>query len=134
MKELKVENIIIGKQFETSGNYQEFIKIVKEKNIKVYVVETGQRIKIEKDLYFDILWPSSENVITENGINNNSLVCKIVYQNFSMLFTGDIEEISEKQILGKYNNTNTLKSTILKVAHHRLKVIINRRIFKFNGT
>ena len=36
-----------------------------------------------------------------------------------MLFTGDIEEIAEKQILQEYkNNLEILKSTILKVAHH----------------
>lgn len=38
-----------------------------------------------------------------------------------MLFTGDIEEIAEKQILEEYENTNTLKSSILKVAHHGSK-------------
>ena len=39
-----------------------------------------------------------------------------------MLFTGDIEEIAEKEILDKYKeNTEFLKSTILKVAHHGSK-------------
>ena len=38
-----------------------------------------------------------------------------------MLFTGDIEEIAEKQILEKYKNSNILQSTILKVAHHGSK-------------
>lgn len=69
----------------------------------------------------DVLWSDSGNVIGENVLNNNSLVCKMVYKNFSMLFTGDIEEVAEKAILGKYKNTNTLKSTILKVAHHGSK-------------
>ncbi len=113
-----MKNVIIGKQFEDSENYQKFIKIVKERNIKVQVVEAGQRINIEKDLYFDVLWPMSENAISENSINNNSLVCKIVYRDFSMLFTGDIEAIAEKAIFEKYKNTSILKSTILKVAHH----------------
>ena len=121
MQEIKVENIIIGKQFENSENYQEFIKIVKEQKVNVQVVEAGQRIKIEKDLYFDVLWPSSDNIISENSINNNSLVCKMVYQNFSMLFTGDIEEIAEKAILEKYKDTNALKANVLKVAHHGSK-------------
>jgi len=43
------------------------------------------------------------------------------YKNFSILLTGDIEEIAEKQILKKYGKTNILKSTILKVAHHGSK-------------
>lgn len=121
MEELSIKNVIIGKQFELSENYEEFLKIVKEKKIKVYVVEAGQRIVVEKDIYLDVLWPDSKNIINENSINNNSLVCKLVYQNFSMLFTGDIEEIAEKVILEKYKNTNILQSTILKVAHHGSK-------------
>jgi len=121
LEELKVKNVIISKQFEGSENLQKFLKIVKDKNINVRIVEAGTRINIEKDLYFDVLWPSSENVITENSLNNNSLVCKLNYNNFSMLFTGDIEEIAEKQIVSMYSRRNILNSTILKVAHHGSK-------------
>ncbi len=120
MEELKVKNVVIGKQFESCENYEKFIKIIKEKNIKVIGVEAGQRMKIEKALYFDVLWPSSKDKISDNVLNNNSLVCQLVYQEFSMLFTGDIEEIAEKEILKKYkNDLNIFKSTILKVGHHR---------------
>ena len=38
-----------------------------------------------------------------------------------MLFTGDIEEVAEKQILHNYKNSRILDSTILKVAHHGSK-------------
>ena len=39
-----------------------------------------------------------------------------------MLFTGDIEEIAEKQILKEHKNKlNILDSTILKVGHHGSK-------------
>ena len=38
---------------------------------------------------------AGSNMISENAINNNSLVCKLVYKNFSILFTGDIEKIAE---------------------------------------
>ena len=38
-----------------------------------------------------------------------------------MLFTGDIEEETEKVLVSKYSNTNILKSSILKVAHHGSK-------------
>lgn len=120
MKEIKVNKIIIGKQFENSDNYEEFLKIIKQKNIDVYITEAGERIIIEKNLYFDILWPDKENIINENILNNNSLVCKLIYKNFSILFTGDIEEVVEKAILNKYDK-NELKTTILKVAHHGSK-------------
>lgn len=122
MEELKVENIIIGKQFEESENYQNFIEIVNKNKIKVYVVEAGKKINIEKNLYFDVLWPDSKNVVEKNSINNNSLLGKLIYNNFSILFTGDIEEIAEKSILKKYEkNKSILDSDILKVAHHGSK-------------
>ena len=122
MQEIKVNNIIIGKQYKSSENYEEFIKIVKEKKINVKIVEEGEKVSIEDNLYFDIIWPFSDNMISDNSINNNSLVCKLNYKNYSMLFTGDIEAIAEKAILKKYSkNLNILKSDILKVAHHGSK-------------
>ena len=122
MQEIKVNNIIIGKQYKSSENYEEFIKIVKEKKINVQIVEGGEKVSIEDNLYFDIIWPFSDNMISDNSINNNSLVCKLNYKNYSMLFTGDIEAIAEKAILKKYSkNLNILKSDILKVAHHGSK-------------
>ena len=54
-------------------------------------------------------------------LNNNSLVCKMVYRNFSVLFTGDVEEIAERTILEKYKNMNILKASTLKVGHHGSK-------------
>ena len=85
---------------------------------------------------------AGENKIKTNAINNNSLVYKLKYKNFSMLFTGDIEEVAEKAIVSKYlknhdniNQTSNvslnsksdiktksiLNSTVLKVAHHGSK-------------
>ena len=121
LKEIKVKNIIIGKQFDSSKNYEEFLKLIKKNKINLYAVEIGRKIKIEEGLYFNVLWPDSKNIISENGINNNSLVFKMEYNKFSILFTGDIEKVAEEAILKKYKEANVLKSTILKVAHHGSK-------------
>lgn len=122
MQEIKIKNVMIGRQLEDSENYQEFLKIAKEKKLKVNLLEAGQRVNIEKNLYFDVLWPSSNSTISENPLNNNSLVCKMTYQNFSMIFTGDIEKIAEQKILKLYqNNLELLNATVLKVAHHGSK-------------
>lgn len=122
LERIKVKNIVIGKQFEVCENYKEFDRLAKNKKIAIHMVEAGQKINIEKDISFNILWPNSEQVIIDNSINNNSLVGKFIYKNFSILFTGDIEEVAEKKILELYKtNTNILKSTILKVAHHGSK-------------
>ena len=121
MEKLKVKKAIVGKQFENTENFQEFFKIANDKKIEIIVVEANNQIHIEKDLYFDIIWPNSSHVISENSINNNALVCKLYYKNFTCLFTGDIEEEAEKVLISKYQGINTLKSTVLKIAHHGSK-------------
>ena len=121
MQELKVKKAIIARQFENSNNYKKFIKLAQEKKIKVIVVEAGNVINIEKEIKLKVLWPDSKNKINENVLNNNSLVCKLEYKSFSIMLTGDIEEIAENAILTKYkNNAKILKANIMKVAHHRL--------------
>lgn len=141
MENIKVKQVIISKQPEDSENLQKFKEIIKEKKINVAVVGTGDfpaanyngsvktyphiynnKIYLEKNLYFEIIWPNNSRLILQNALNNNSIVCKLHYNDFSMLFTGDIEEIAEKEILEAYkNNLDILNSTILKVAHHGSK-------------
>lgn len=121
LQELRVGRVYISKQAENSENYEKFLKIISEKNIKVYEVMAGNKIHVEKNLYLDILWPT-ENLISTNALNNNAMVFNLHYKKFSMLFTGDIEEASEKEILKLYSkNKDLLKANILKVAHHGSK-------------
>ena len=121
LQKIKVKKVIISKQEENSENYQKFLEIIKEKGVSVAIVKMGDRVKIENGVYFDILWPTSEQ-IQENKLNNNSLVMKMYYHNFSVLFTGDIEEEAEKKILETYKSEkNKLVSNVLKVAHHGSK-------------
>lgn len=117
LREIEVDKVIIGKQGENSEQYIEFCKIVKEKKIPVIVVKKGDIINIEKDLKFKVLFPENK-LILENVLNNNSLVLKLEYKDFSMIFTGDIEEIAEKKLLKMYSSSE-LNADILKVAHHR---------------
>ena len=107
------------------------MKIVNGKKINVYVVQKGERINIEKDLYIDILWPNEKDMIVDNWINNNSLVFKLVYKDFSIMFTGDIEEEAEKAILEQYsNNINKLQANVLKIAHHGSKTSTTENFLK----
>lgn len=119
LENLKVENIVIGVQAEKYDNCVEFIKIAQEKNINIIVLKLNDVLQVDKETYFEVLFPDIKNTISENKINNNSLVLKLVYKKFSMLFTGDIEELGERAILK--NKENSLKATVIKIAHHGSK-------------
>lgn len=117
LRELKVGKVIIGEQGEECEQYKEFSNIINEEQIPVTVVKKGDIINIEKDMKIRILFPEKD-LITENMLNNNSLVAKIEYKDFKMLFAGDIEEAAEKRLIEMYS-FNELKADILKVPHHR---------------
>lgn len=120
MDKIDVKNVIVSFSGQRkSENYKNFIEIISKKSINIIEVQAGDKITIEKNLHINILWPSSAFYIDENEINNNSIVCKLVYKKFSLLFTGDIEEAAEKSMCNLYDKD--LESTILKVGHHGSK-------------
>lgn len=126
MENLRVDNIIISKQGESSENLKKFIEILQSNNrgsknkTNVILVKKGDNIKIDNTSYFEILFPEEE-LINDNILNNNSIVAKFVSNNFKMLFTGDIEEIAENRLCELYKSTNKLQADIIKVAHHGSK-------------
>ena len=120
IENLKVKNIIISKQAEWSQEFEDIIKIAQKCKVNIIEVQAGDKLKIDRYVYFSILWPISNEFIKENPLNNNSIVAKMNYKSFSILFTGDIEEAAEKKILSIYNE-EILSATAIKVAHHGSK-------------
>ena len=114
IESIKVSNIILSEQFEENEMYKQIVSMAKKKKIRIIYVKAGNLINID-GIKIRILHPQKE-LISDNAINNNSIICKMEYNSFSMLFTGDIEKEAEELILDKNIN---LKADILKVAHHR---------------
>ena len=119
LEEFEVRKVIIGRQGENSEQFSNFYEIIKEKQIPVVIVKKEDVINIEKGVKIRILFPRSK-LIEDNILNNNSLVLKLEYKDFKMLFTGDIENVAEEQLIKMYTN-GELESDILKVPHHRFK-------------
>lgn len=120
LENLKVKNIIISKQGETSENLKKFYEITNNKGIRTIIVKKGDIVEIDKYSHFEILFPE-DNLIEDNILNNNSIVARFNSLNFSILFTGDIEEIAEKRLCELYSGTDKLEAFVLKVAHHGSK-------------
>ena len=82
-------------------------------------MKKGDIINIDKDVKIRILFPDNE-LISQNILNNNSLVAKLEYKDLKMLFTGDIEAVAEKKLIKMYSK-DELSANILKVPHHGSK-------------
>ncbi|MBQ3145514.1 MAG: ComEC/Rec2 family competence protein [Clostridia bacterium] len=82
---LNVKNIIISKQAYFSEEYINIARIINKKKINVIHVKQGDNLKIDKQVKIDILYPTKD--LEYEDLNNNSIVAKISYNNFKMLFT-----------------------------------------------
>lgn len=114
MQYIPIYNLVITKQAHMSEEYKNIIEIANKKQIHIIICKTGDVIQIDNNYKMEILYVNNNS----NDLNNGSIVCKFINQDFSMLFTGDIEKQTEAEIIELYKNTKKLKSNILKVAHH----------------
>ena len=132
LENLKIGVVIFAKPTQDVEEYENVMRVIKERNIKIQLVQKGDRIVLDKYTYLDILYPDFK--IAEKDLNNNAIVAKLNYGNFSMLFTGDIEKPAEQHIVGNDALVVPLQSTILKTPHHRVKNLFNRGIFESSKT
>ena len=118
---IRVGAVIISKQSSYTQEYEVIMEILYRNQIPILIVEAGNRIVLDRYVYLDILHPG-QRLINDNqgGTNNNSIMCRLIFGDFSMLFTGDIEELGERAVVDKYSGTGMLDATVLKVSHHRL--------------
>ncbi len=96
--------------------YRDYLKTVKEKKIPFHAAKDGVNISVGAA---HIAFFSLPSPIQEEGkpdLNNNSAVFRLQLGEFSMLFTGDIEQAAEEKLIGRYGSK--LASKVLKVAHH----------------
>ncbi|MEI4619122.1 DNA internalization-related competence protein ComEC/Rec2 [Bacillus cereus] len=108
-----VEEIVFGKKREDTVLEKELRQIAKQKNIRVNIVEEGDRWQVDEAL-FTVLSPKGE----ENRDNDSSIVLWAKLGGFTWLFTGDLEEKGEQRIIKQYPE---LRADILKVGHHGSK-------------
>lgn len=92
---------------------KEILEYLEKDGIPVSTVHKGQAWKVNDD-WFYILHPEGN----EEDENNRSIVLLASLNDVQLLFTGDLEEIGEKQIINSYPN---LSFDVLKVAHHGSK-------------
>ena len=126
IQKLKIKNILISKQAYFCNEYKNIANLINSKKIRVTFVKQGDELSIDKNVNINIFYPP-EN-LEYDDLNNNSIVTKLTYNKFTMLFTGDIEK-SEENILNKYKSRD-LQSSIIKIAHHGSKTSSSEEFIK----
>lgn len=105
--------VIKNTDHKNSKSYTTLIRICKKKNIEIWNPST--QVDLLDFGTTKLIFHNSHKADFSHDFNNNSLVFKVVYRDFSMLFPGDIQTRREKALL---NNNIDLNSDIILSPHH----------------
>ncbi len=119
MENFPVDAIYDSGRVHTSQTYENYLMLIDEKDIPFKTPRRGDKIELD-NLTFDIVHPG-ENV-EEYSLNDASITAHLQYGQISFIFTGDIEESAEREIV---ETGIDIKSTVLKVAHHGSRTSTN---------
>lgn len=123
-----VGSIYDNGQPATTSTYRTYMKLIDKKNIPYQQLAADMTLDFGGGAMFKVFSPTVQEVKNEAELNSNSIVGKLSFGEFSMLFTGDCEADREKVILKKYGQE--LKSKVLKSPHHGSKTSSNRNYLK----
>jgi competence protein ComEC len=116
-----VKNFLDSNQEYPSKEYLRMLQALGEKGIKPIFAKKGMRFDLDSGVALEVLNPQGAGQwITEvrrggSVENANSVVLRLSYGNFSMLFTGDAETETEDSMM---KSGVPLRAQVLKVGHH----------------
>jgi competence protein ComEC len=112
LSQIKAEKVLFSQSTREEKMFLRFLSVAKESGAEIHKVMAGDRIDGFFGVEIEILNPGVR--FLED--NNNSVVMRLRFSDFSILFTGDVEKKAQMQIVQK-----SVSSTVLKAPHHGLK-------------
>ena len=115
INDLSVHTFVHNGEGEESEAYTELLAALAKAGVPDVVAQAGSRLVLD-DVHLDVLSPPQDKFrYTGDDVNNNSLVIRLTYGDFSLLVTGDAETEALGWLLAQEGQ---LHHTVLQVPHH----------------
>jgi len=114
LQSYEVSNILwTGVVGDTKG-YFEWKRLIEEEGAEIIIASAGQRIDLAEDIHLFVHNPKNDISGQEiDPVNDTSVVLELVYNELSVLLTGDVSKRIEKDL--------DIEADILQIAHHGSK-------------
>lgn len=125
LKDYEVGEVYDNGMPSKSKLYINYMKKLQQKNITRHGLVAGDTLDFGGGVQFKVYSPAHNTVekgskTTDNhDPNNESVVGRLIFGNFSMMLTGDAEKAAEQPMVEKFGSE--LHSTVLKAGHHGSK-------------
>ncbi len=118
LKRYEVDYILWTGILRNTGEYKEWKRLIEEEIVQVKIAKANQKIFFP-ETFLDVLYPFEDLEGKDfKNTNNTSIALRLVFNNHSFIFTGDLYKSVERKLVdrGLY-----LDSDVLKVGHHGSK-------------
>ena len=116
LREIPAEHVLVSDipeaDLPTTASYERFLDAVEQASLTLEIVSPGDRFTLDQGAVLEILGPLGTDY---KSLNNYSVVARLTYGDNSFLFTGDMEEKAEKELLAAQSLAPV---DVLKVGHH----------------
>lgn len=102
-----------GAEADASAGYEALLQMAEAQQTPLHRAVAGEVIEIGDGVRLEIVHPGTE--LDAENRNENSVSLRLVYGNFSLLLTGDVEEKGEAMMLQK---GLPLQALVFKAGHH----------------
>ena len=119
LQRYQVEQVLYLDLDYDSPLYQEWLRVLEEKDIQCALAQAGQQIDLGEGAIIKVLNPRTPILTdTDSNTDNNGVVLRLSMGRASFLLSADIRQEAE---FGLIEQRADLTSTVLKVAHHGSK-------------
>lgn len=115
--DIKIKKIAMPIMAIKNNKYNNLKTLAKNRGVEILYFKAGDILTLD-DMKIYVINPIDGNSLSESDVNEQSLCFKLVYNYKSILFTGDIGNKIESQLLKISSIRELLNSDIYKVAHH----------------
>ncbi len=105
-----VDTIFTSPYAGDAASYLRFVETVESAQLTLETPDLGAKYRLG-DAQFEFIGPLADH----KNVNDDSLVMRLTYGDTSFLFTGDMTEKAEKELIEDGEN---VKCDVLKVGHH----------------
>lgn len=114
LKNFSVRGALIARRPRDDPEFQKFSQTLTQTGTYSETIQAGDTLRFG-EVEVNVLWPPAGG---DASTNNDSIVLRIQFGEHSILFTGDIEQATERALLA---SPQQLRTDVVKVPHHGSK-------------
>ena len=128
---IKIKSVYDNGVISGSKMYLNYLTECRNRNVSRADLNDGDELDFGEGCKFRVFSPSKSlvEVLNSDNVkgdeNNESIIGRLEYGNFSMMFTGDAEQPAEERLAGRLKPVN-----VLKAGHHGSKTSSSREFLR----